>query len=70
MLLVQMVTEPAPEPKGDDPTPTPQPPKKITLKVPKKVMGATEYRELLMGQFRQIGSLPDDAKVEVTIEHK
>lgn len=69
MLLIQKVTEPAPEPGDDDPTPTPPPPKKITLKVPKKVMGATEYRELLMGQFRQIGSLPDDAKVEVTIEH-
>jgi hypothetical protein len=68
MLLIQMVTEPAPEPGGGKPDPKPEPAKKITLSVPGTEMTANEYRQLLFGQMKHLRGLPDDAKVEITIE--
>lgn len=68
ILLVQMVTEPVPEPGDGTPDLKPKPAKKITLSVPKNEITANEYRQLLLGQMKHLRGLPDNYRVEITIE--
>jgi hypothetical protein len=51
------------------PDPDPGKPKKITLKVDKKVMTAAEYRRLLTYQLHELAGLEDDKEIELTINN-
>jgi len=55
---------PKPETEGE-----PKTPKKMQLSIPKKVMKAGEYRNILAAQIQAMAGMPNDDEVEVNLNN-
>lgn len=68
-LLTQIQAAPTPAPApGPNPVPSvpaPKPPRKVQLKIPKKVMTAQEYRQILSEQIKALAGVPNEDPIEI-----
>jgi hypothetical protein len=57
------------DPKQEAQEPTPKPPRKVKLSIPKGKMTVKEYRNILAEQIKQLSGMDNNDEIDLTINN-